>query len=106
VLPHGQTYVPTRRYAFGIDATLRAPDGEVLWSRHLSDRADQTKVGRSEGRWIYEAAFAADHRYELSDSAGLELALPSCPPGSTLDLNLSEETGILGADGNKIAVPF
>src|SRR5690606_4435108 len=48
----------------------------------------------------------ADHRYELSDSASLELALPSCPPGSTLDLRLSEETGILGADGNKIAVPF
>lgn len=106
VLPHGQTYVPTRRYAFGIDATLRAPDGEVVWQRHLSDRTVQTKAGRTDGGWIYEAAFAADHRYELSDSAGLELALPSCPPGSTLDLKLSEETGILGPDGNKIAVMF
>lgn len=106
VLPNGQTYVPTRRFAFGIEATLRAPDGEVLWRRDLSDRTDQTKAGRSDGGWIYEAAFAADHRYELSDSAGLELALPSCPPGSTLELRLSEETGILGADGNKIAVPF
>ncbi|WP_434418732.1 hypothetical protein [Nannocystis pusilla] len=106
VLPSGQTYVPTRRYAFGIEATLRAPDGEVLWRRHLSDRTDQTKAGYSEGGWIYEAAFAADHRYELSDSAGLELSLPSCPPSSTLELRLSEETGILGSDGNKIAVPF
>src|SRR5690606_34697098 len=99
-------YVPTRRYAFGIDATLRAPDGEVLWRRHLSDRTDQTKAGRTDSGWIYEAAFAADHRYELSDSAGLELALPSCPAGSTLELRLSEETGIVGADGNKIAVRF
>ncbi|MBZ5712231.1 hypothetical protein [Nannocystis pusilla] len=106
VLPSGQTYVASRRYAFGIEATLRAPDGEVLWRRHLSDRTDQTKAGYSEGGWIYEAAFAADHRYELSDSAGLELALPSCPPGSTIELRLSEETGILGPDGNKIVVPF
>src|SRR4029079_17839493 len=49
VLPSGQTYVPSRRYAFGIEATLRAPDGEVLWRRHLSDRTDQTKAGYSEG---------------------------------------------------------
>src|SRR5690606_16137382 len=55
VLPSGQSYVPTRRYAFGIDATLRAPDGEVLWRRHLSDRTDQTKAGRTDSGWIYEA---------------------------------------------------
>jgi hypothetical protein len=84
VLPSGP-YVAGRRYAFGLDAIVRSPDGEVVWRRHLSERTGQTKAGPRPDGWAYEAAFAADRRYELSDSAGVDLALPDCPPSSTLE---------------------
>lgn len=106
VLPQAGPYAPNRRYAFGLSASLRAPDGELLWARHMSERTGQTKAGLVRGAWAYEAAFVADRRYELSDSAGLELALPDCPPGSTLELRLSPEAGLLSQDGDAVIRPF
>lgn len=106
VLPLSGPYEPGRRYAFGLEASLVAPDGELLWQRHLSERTGHTKAGPLAGRWAYEAAFAPDRAYELSDSAGLELALPACPPGSILALRLSPEAGQLGDEIDAIVRPF
>lgn len=105
VLPSG-AYIAGRRYAFGLDAIVRSPDGEVVWRRHLSERTGQTKAGPRPDGWAFEAAFAADRRYELSDSAGVDLALPDCPPSSTLELRLSGPTGLIGQDGNNLVLAF
>jgi hypothetical protein len=78
-------------------ATLRGPDGAVLWERTVTQKARQTKEGaRAEG-WDYEAAFVVDGGVELSDAASVELALPDVPPGSALELRLAEATGVVVA---------
>jgi hypothetical protein len=86
-------------FRYAVEATLRGPDGAVLWRREVAQRTRQTKEGRGAGGWDYEAAFVPDGRLELSDSASLELALPDAPPNSSLELRLADEAGSVGADG-------
>ena len=82
---------------FGVVATLRGPDGAVLWERTVTQKARQTKEGERAEGWDYEAAFVVDGEVELSDAASVELALPDVPPGSSLELRLAEETGVVVA---------
>ncbi|MBL9106344.1 MAG: hypothetical protein JNL82_35810 [Myxococcales bacterium] len=93
-------------FRFAVEATLRGPDGAELWRRTVTQRARQTKEGSGLGGWDYEAAFVVDGQVELTDAASLELALPDAPPGSALELRLSEETGVVvGAQVRPFAAP-
>ena len=97
---------PTGSYRFGVIATLRGPDGAVLWERSVTQRTRQTKSGRRGEGWDYEAAFVPGGRMELSDSGSLELALPTVPDGAVLELRLAGAAGLLTEDGSAIAAPI
>lgn len=102
VLPRDAADTPGRRYAFALEATLRDPAGVTLWRRTLSVRTGHTRAGTREDGFAYEAAYAADRRFELTDAASVELALPDAPAGSALDLRLAEGSGVLDRDGLRV----
>ncbi|MEZ4448033.1 MAG: hypothetical protein R3B09_01055 [Nannocystaceae bacterium] len=101
-----EPYTPGRSYRFALIATLRGPDGALLGRWTVSRRTRQTKADRGAEGWGYEAAFVPDGRLEVTDGAAIELALPSAPPRSRLDLRLSEETGLLDADDRTLIAAF
>lgn len=97
---------PGASYAFTVLASLRGPDGELLWERPVRQRTRQTRAGQHGDEWDYEAAFVSGGRMDLSDSGNLELTLPEVPDGATLELRLGDTAGLLAADGTSIAAPI
>lgn len=97
---------PGASYAFTVLATLRGPDGEVLWERSVRQRTRQTRAGQHGDQWDYEAAFVPGGRMDLSDNGNLVLTLPAVVGEAMLELRLGDTAGLLAADGTSIAAPI
>ena len=106
-LPRALTSVaPAGVYRFGVTATLRGPDGALLWERTLTQRTRQTHAERSGAADELAGAYLPGARLELSDSGSLELSLPPAPVSAVLELRLADEAGLLSEDGSHVLAPI